>query len=307
MDKQVQLWGAVPRITLSRRANFFTESNLEDLVRASEPDLLMKAALITETEEDDSNHHLVHIIPDKNFDAVSRSFASTHVSDLIYAHFKRTSSDRLLQLFLSGLLAHGSEATKSATGMLFGTLFERHCRDVIAKGGSFQVRDLHSGETRTVVLDASVGLIEFDSTEKITTQCDGNLYTPKSKERHSTAIDFLTWTTDALQLFNSTSYTNNHDVIVMDSADGKSGVYRFVSSLPFGGQYRKEFYFAVPCERFVKMSYPKLLWKESTRSTLAAVKRPTEVEKQSFQKLFKFYAISIPIGKRMLSSLCRIV
>lgn len=94
----------------------------------------------------------------------------------------------------------------------------------------------------------------------------------------------------------------------MDSADGESGVYRFVSGLPFG-HYRKEFYFAVPCEdRFVKMTYPRLLWKESTRSTLAVnVKRPTEVEKQSFQKLFKFYAISIPIGKRMLSSLCRIV
>ena len=296
MDKQVQMWGAVPRITLSR-ANVFTESNLKYLVQASAPDLLIKAAMITETGTDDSNHRLVHIIPDNNFDAVSRSFASTHVADLIYSHFKGTSSDRL-QLFLSDL-SHVSEA-KSATGVLFGMLFERHSREVIAMGGSFQVRDLHSGETRTAVLDISLGLMEFDSAEKIT-QCDGKLYTPKSK-RH-TAIDFLTWNTDALQLFNSTSNTN-HDVI-MDSADGKSGVYRFVSTLP-SGNYRNEFYFAVPCERFLKMSYPKLLWKESTRSTLA-VKRPTEVEKQSFQKLFKFYAISIPIGKRMLSSLRRIV
>ena len=183
--------------------------------------------------------------------------------------------------------------------MLLGTLFERHCSEVIAAGGSFHVRNLRSGEASTVVLDSSTNLMEFDSAIEIT-QCDGNLYTPKSKRDN--AIDFLSWTTDALQLFNSTNI--NHDGI-MDSADSKSGVYRFVSSLPFG-HYHKEFYFAVPCERFVKMSFPKLLWKESTNRALA-VKRPTEVEKQSFQQHFKFYAISIPIGKRMLSPLRRIV
>ena len=123
MDKQVQLWGAVPRITLSR-TKLFTESNLADLVLASRPELILKAALITETGEDDySNHLLVHLIPDNNFDAASRSFASKHVADLLYSHFKRIGSDRL-QLFLSDL-AHTS-AGKSCIGVLLGTLFERH-------------------------------------------------------------------------------------------------------------------------------------------------------------------------------------
>jgi len=294
MERQVKLWGSVPRIVLGK-PEVFTESDLKNLVDASDfEDLIKKAAVMTETDQDDSNHQLIHIIPNENFEAVSRNFASMHVADLIYSLFKNPNSDRL-QKFLSDI-SH----VRGVTRVLFGKLFERHCRDVIFAGGTFQIRDLHSNETSTVVLEPSTDLMEFTSAEKIK-QSEGNLYVPKSNRY--TAIDFFTWTVDALKLFNSTMNTN-HDVI-MDSTDGKSGVYRFVSRLPFG-HYRKEFYFAVPSEQFVDMRYPKLQWKESTRNTLA-VKRPTEVEKQSFQKLFKFYAISIPIGKRMLSSLCRIV
>jgi hypothetical protein len=66
----------------------------------------------------------------------------------------------------------------------------------------------------------------------------------------------------------------------MDSADGKSGVYRFVSSLP-SGHYLKEFYFPVPSERFVDMRYPKLQWKESNPNNTAKITRPNEAEKQA--------------------------
>ena len=85
----------------------------------STPDMLMKAAMITETREDDTSHRLIHIIPNENFESASRNFASKYVTDLLYSHFKRTSSDRL-QLFLSDI-AHVSE-TKSSTGVLLGKL-----------------------------------------------------------------------------------------------------------------------------------------------------------------------------------------
>ena len=50
----------------------------------------------------------------------------------------------------------------------------------------------------------------------------------------------------------------------MESVDGKSEVYRFLSSLPIG-PYRKEFYFAVvPQEKFKDMRYLKLHWEVST-------------------------------------------
>lgn len=190
---------------------------------------------------------------------------------------------------------------KSVLAVLYGKLFERYCIDVIVAGGSFSVRDLHSGKTRTVVFKSCTGVMDLTSPEKIM-QSDGKLYTPKSMIH--TAIDFVLWTANALRLFNTTSNTNHG--VIMDGFDGKSGVYRFVSRFP-SGHYRKEFYFPVPSERFDYMRYPKLQWKESNPKMTATVTRPTEAEKQAFQKLFKFYAISIPIGKRMYSSRRRIV
>ena len=85
----------------------------------STPDVLTKAAMITETAGDDTSHRLIHMIPNENFEPASRNFVSKYVTDLIYSHFKRSNSDRL-QLFLSDI-AHVSE-TKSSTGVLLGKL-----------------------------------------------------------------------------------------------------------------------------------------------------------------------------------------
>ena len=94
----------------------------------STPDVLTKAAMITDTGGDDTSHRLIHMIPNESFEPASRNFASKYVTDLICSHFKRTSSDRL-QLFLSDI-AHVSE-TKSSTGVLLGKLLKRHCKEVM--------------------------------------------------------------------------------------------------------------------------------------------------------------------------------
>ena len=172
---------------------------------------------------------------------------------------------------------------------------------MIAGGGRFQVRDLHSDKTSTVMFESSTGLIEFISAENIT-QGVGKLYVTKSKTH--TAIDFVSWTASALQLFNST--TNTKHEVVIDSADSKSGMFRFVSRLPVG-YCRKEYYFAVSQERFLEMCYPQLRWKESYPNITVPVKRPLKVEKQECQNTFKFYAICIPTGKRSRSTLRLIV
>jgi hypothetical protein len=296
MDRQVRLWGHVPRIVLAKKEEY-TESYLTGLVKNTDLDLIIKsAAVITEeTGKTETNHSLIHIIPNEDFDAVSRSFASTFVTDLVYNHFKETSSDRLI-IFLSHL-----SDIKSVTGVLFGKLFERHCREVIAEGGSFEVRDLRTDKIRLVKIMPSKGLKEFTSPPQKIEQSDGNIYAPKSKIH--TAIDFLIWTANALQLFNATTNTDHN--VIMDSADGKSGVFRFLSSLPIGlnKKYLKEFYFAVPKERFKDMKLPKFLWNlKNLKRKKNNIIQPSEVEKQEFQESLNFYAISIPMSKRQSSS-----
>ena len=54
-----------------------------------------------------------------------------------------------------------------------------------------------------------------------------------------TVINFISRRcTSSLHLFNCT--TNTEHEVIMESVDGKSEVYRFLSSLPFG-PYRKDF------------------------------------------------------------------
>jgi hypothetical protein len=62
------------------------------------------------------------------------------------------------------------------------------------------------GEKSSAVFEPSVGMMEFVSIERIT-QNDGNIYIHKSKVH--TAIDFIYWTTSALQLFNCTTKTKH--------------------------------------------------------------------------------------------------
>ncbi len=116
MNGQVKLWGPVVPIIALTKPQSFTEADLQGLVVQSTPDVLIKAAMIPETGEDDISHRLIHIIPNGNF-------ASKYVTDLIYSHFKNTCSDRL-QLFLPDI-AHVLE-TNSSTGVLLDKLFERH-------------------------------------------------------------------------------------------------------------------------------------------------------------------------------------
>lgn len=68
MEKQVKLWGSVPRIVLGKPEDF-TSSALKNLVKVSNPEVLIaNASVITETGENESNHRLIHIIPDANFE-----------------------------------------------------------------------------------------------------------------------------------------------------------------------------------------------------------------------------------------------
>jgi hypothetical protein len=90
-----------------------------------------------------------------------------------------------------------------------------------------------------------------------------------------TVIDFISRRcTSSLHLCNCT--TNTEQGVIMESVDGKSEVYRFLSSLPIG-PYRKEYYFAVQQEKFKDMRYLKLHWKVSTPySTSLPIPRPSK-------------------------------
>jgi hypothetical protein len=237
--------------------------------------------MVTETGKDDTNHRLIHIFTDENFNSTSRHFASNYAKD--------NCSDRLLT-FLSDV-THASDL-KNVTGVLFGNLFERYCKDAIAQGGKFDVRNLKTGSIeKNVQFDSLMGIKEFNSATEIK-QNDGHLYIPKSKNH--TAIDFVTSSTSHLNLFNST--TNNNHSVIMDSVDGKSGVYRFVKSLPFIKSYNSKFYFTVRKEDFKNICYPKLLWKiKSDSNKEILVERPNLDEQLAFVKGFEFYAIEIPI------------
>ena len=260
--------------------------------------------MIHETGKDDTNHRLIHIVPKNgSFDDGTRQFGSRFIEREIYIHFKNNWMDRL-QVFFSDI----SELPKNNTlGTLYGRMFENHALCCIENGEILKRRNLVTQEI-TDFKNEIVKTEYFDSIKELKPTV-GTVYV--SKSAIFTAIDFLTYDAKNFAAFNAT--TNSKHELILESLNGKSGLYRVCADLPnhtlkldindgkHSGLFSKksgeksivEFNFVVPEKYFNDFKKPPTLnWKYKTSSL-------SDRMKSTFENCINFYVISIPKPKNV--------
>jgi hypothetical protein len=288
MKEMVETWGYIPRIALTLPKKF-TLSDFKTLISASSPDLLLQAGMLKETGKDDTNHRLIHIIPDENFDDGSRAFASPFIKQQICDNFQKNSFDRMQQFFAD---ASEIQKSKSILGSLLGKIFENQALQFLQAGGTFERRDLSTGDVVKITMEKKKVLYFNYITEL--KPAEDVIYV--HNRENSVATDFYVINKNIFSAFNAT--INPKHNLILDAADGKRGLYRDYEALA-NPELALEFSFLVPNNLFEKFTeVPSLAWntkKNAVHEQNLEKNRIPQVLKSSFQQKIKFYAISIPM------------
>ncbi|KAJ1339493.1 hypothetical protein BSLG_005882 [Batrachochytrium salamandrivorans] len=111
----------------------------------------------------DASSCLIHISVKDGFHSGPYQFASDYVVDEIYNRVYARDRDHLIR-FVSVTREIGG------TGQLNRALFEKHAHTVIAKGGSFKIRDLRTKLESTLQLPMDLSTLLFSTILKFKTQ-----------------------------------------------------------------------------------------------------------------------------------------
>jgi hypothetical protein len=293
MNKQVLLWGKIPRSTFTNPKRY-TEKELIELIKLRGPELLIKSSMIKETGKEDTIHRLIHIIPNDTFDNERRDFASDFVGNEIFRMYSHESLDRLKIVLTS---VSDAINVKSYMNTFFGRGFERVAGLTVAAGGNFNRINMSNGKRSMCTIPQFEKIERISHIDDVKLENDTYLYIPNSKI--FTSIDFLTVRDSTFSGFNATiDLTHN---IILDSADGKSGLWRYWKAILTNikpAPASLDFYFAVPDDCFKQFSTkkPSFKWNQlKNKSKENNILRPTNIEKKEFEKLINCYIIAIPI------------
>ena len=297
MQRTVDLWGEVPRFALTKAADdsVVSEEALNKLIKTHDPVALLQSKLLTESGKDDTTHRLIHVIPGEKFKDGGRDFASEKVVDKVYEELRISANDRLQQfIFDFGT----GQLSISDLGVLVGKLFERHALKCLLDGGTFQTRNL---------TDGTMSEVEFDKVDKYTMlgsmdQVDQERSAVYVPGKNFAAIDcIVTKPPISVWMVNATSNPKHN--VLMDSSDGKSGLYRLDTFLP-EQLTEKNFCFAVPEFLFNKFqSLPKGEWKTKVDDEKKSIVRLSQLDRPKFMKKFNWYALSVSVpNPRIIAS-----
>ena len=292
MNQQVNIWGEIPRASLASSDNPSSSKRMADsLINTSDASVIIRSEMLKETGKGDPFHRLIHLVPTENFEDGGRAFASSYVADKLFDHYDKEFESRM-RSFLSDY-----DSTKSHLGGLAGPLFERLAWKTISAGGTFKMVNLTDKIESEVELP-KMGIIDLKDVGDIdfkSTAC----YKPTSNIFG--AVDFISVLPSDLWLINAT-IDKDHKVL-MDSADGKSGLQRLTEKLQPNSTVKK-FVFAFPPNVFDKFMEKKNLmpiaeWKLSNvEKKNALITRLPVSEQNAFRKTFKWFAICIPINRK---------
>ncbi|KAJ3078578.1 hypothetical protein HK100_010671 [Physocladia obscura] len=145
-DELLEKWGGVPRFVLENALVSEQQKKLESAIISVDLDAVVKCIGNPEGS-DQVVHRLVHIHVADDFKSKVYCFASNFVAEQIYSQLFLTKRQQLIQFIAV------SEGV-GETGVLRGTLFERHAHDIIAGGGTFGCRQLFEKTTKVTALNA---------------------------------------------------------------------------------------------------------------------------------------------------------
>ena len=185
-------------------------------------------------------------------------------------------------------------------GTLFGHLFEHYFFKELAKGGSFKMKELPSGDGRPNFTAVPRERNDFGTMSEIrrdsATRCFFNV--PKASQ--FAAVDCLTLSdSDALTVFNATS-NSVKGKLVMDTVSGGQGLFRVAKAvLKPESTDPIDFVFAVPPRTYETFKVPtKFAWNDCTKSP-DKISRPKLGEKDAFVRRIRFYALCVPLSRSL--------
>jgi len=296
--EKLALWGYVPRLTLTQVHSPWTSpSFMESLVGSFDPSTLIESSTIHETGKDDTSHRLIHIVPDSEFNQVSREFASEEIGEGVFAALKRRHKVQL-ETFMQTAFELGNNRFM---GGLWGYIFEKHTINYLLgmkKEKSFPIRELFE-DTKISELTIPGNLERKDYSSLSEVEVDPKrLYVPRSSI--STAVDILHYDKQSLLTFNTTVSVDHK--IIMDSADGNSGLCRLHERLCDSKEaWQHSFYFVVPDiifdEKLTKRSKKTTFsWNTSQNKEVERnVKRFLPEKQREFENRIGFYFLRMPI------------
>ncbi|OAJ41341.1 hypothetical protein BDEG_24962 [Batrachochytrium dendrobatidis JEL423] len=121
---------------------------------------LLSSLLVNMVKTLDASSCLIHISVKDGFHSGPYQFAFDYVADKIYSRVYEKNRNNLIK-FLSAAEEIGE------TGQLRGILFEKYAHTVIAKGGSFKIRDLRTGSESTLQLPMDLSTLLFSNNSQV--------------------------------------------------------------------------------------------------------------------------------------------
>lgn len=152
-------WGGIARYVLKYALVKEQQALLSEALNISNIDSVVDSFGGSGAKSDASSR-LIHRSVINGFSGGPYEFASAYVVDEIYNRIYVKDRDHLMR-FLS------VPENVSETGQLRGILFEKHAHIVIAKGGSFKIRDLRSKLVSTLELPMDLTAILFSNNHQI--------------------------------------------------------------------------------------------------------------------------------------------
>jgi hypothetical protein len=224
-------WGGIARYVLEKAFYADQQALLELALKISNIDSVMESFGGSGIEAEVSSC-LIHISVKDEFRGGPYQFTSAYVADEIYSRVYARDRNNLIS-FLSATQGIGD------TGQLRGTLFEKHAHTMIARGGSFKIRDLHTEIQSTLEIPMDLTTFLFSNSPQVEdrTNC---YFRPVSKIFES--VDSFIKPNLLFQMTFS-----------KDQPCKQTGLRDVLKIL--GNPLKPELYFVVPPDRFASFKY----------------------------------------------------
>jgi hypothetical protein len=227
-------WGGIARYVLKFATDEEQQARLNEAMDVSNIDAVLQS-FGGSGEKADASSRLIHRSVKDGFHSGPYLFASAYVVDQIYSRVYAKDRQHLIR-FLSATQGIGD------TGQLRGILFEKHAHTVLAKGGSFEIRDLQTGQESTLLLPADIPTFMYSSNNTEFQAAQNCYFRPVSKIFES--VDSFIKPNLLFQMTGAKDHpckqTGLRDVLTI-----------------LGNPQEPKLYFVVPPDRFASFTYQR--------------------------------------------------
>jgi hypothetical protein len=225
-------WGGIARYVLKYARDPDQQALLNEALDISNIDSVVES-FGGSGQKADASSRLIHRSVIDGFHGGPYQFASAYVVDQIYNRVYAKDRNHLIR-FLSASQGIGN------TGQLRGVLFEKYAHTVIAKGGSFKIRDLNTNEESTLHLPIGLSTSFFSNNPQVQDLATNCYFRPIS-ETFESVDSFI----KPNLLFQMTG-AKNHPC-------KQTGLRDVLTIL--GNPSKPQLYFVVPPDRFASFKY----------------------------------------------------